>query len=84
MILMSCYFHNLIKCAPSRPASLRPNPMLFQYITFGLDHKTIFTVRENACIPKMPEYRIQWHFCIRNVYKLINSTRTKIGMSYTP
>ena len=43
----------------------------------GLDHKAIFTIRENACIPKMPEYRILRDICIRNVFKLKKCYKNK-------
>ena len=38
--------------------------------SLDLDHKAIFTITENASIPKLPEYRVQRDLCTKNIYKL--------------
>ena len=38
--------------------------------SLGLDHKVIFTITENASIPKLPDYRVQRDLCTENIYKL--------------
>ena len=37
---------------------------------FGLGHKAIFTITENASIPKLREYRVHRDLCTKNIYKL--------------
>ena len=45
--------------------------------SLDLDHKAIFTITENASIPKLPEYGVQRDLCTKNIYKLNECYKNK-------
>ena len=45
--------------------------------SLGLDHISIFTITENASIPKLPEYRVQRDLCTNNIHKLNECYKNK-------